>query len=110
MFDSSLDNLLVRINKGSAIIEATGPDRLELRIPIVTEQQRMTIVRAGIYRINSTPGMTELFVRKGRVELSANKNEVVKGGKKATVTSAGPMGAKLTSNDKDEFDDWSKTR
>src|SRR3989442_7238526 len=96
MFDSSLDNLLVRINKGSAIIEATGPDRLELRIPIVTEQQRMTIVRAGLYRINATPRTTELFVRKGRVVLSDNNNHVVKGGKKATFTSGGPTVAKLT--------------
>ena len=110
MVDTSLDNLLVRINKGSAIIEATGPDRLELRIPILTEQQRMTIIRAGIYRINATPGTTELFVRKGRVVLSDNKNDVVKGGKKATFTSGGPTVAKLTSSDKDEFDDWSKTR
>ena len=108
--DNSLDNLLVRINKGSAIIEATGPDRLELRVPIVTAQQRMTIVRAGIYRINAAPDMTELFVRKGRVELSGNKNDLVKGGKKAIFTSGDPMVAKLTSSDKDEFDDWSKTR
>ncbi|MFN2577533.1 MAG: FecR family protein, partial [Pyrinomonadaceae bacterium] len=110
MVDNSLDNLLVRINKGSAIIEATGPDNLDLHVPIVTEQQRMTIVRAGIYRINATPGVTELFVRKGRVELNGNKKDLIKGGKKATFTSAGPTIVKLTSNDKDEFDDWSKTR
>lgn len=109
MVDNSLDNLLVRITKGSAIIEATGPDQLELHVPIVTEQQRMTIVRAGVYRINVVPGTTELFVRKGRVSLGGN-NELIKGGKKATFTSAGPTIAKLTSSDKDEFDDWSKTR
>src|SRR5207248_2270852 len=32
------------------------------------------------------------------------------GGKKVTFTSAGQTVAKLTSNDQDEFDDWSKTR
>jgi len=64
MVDNSLDNLLVRINKGTAIIEATGPDQIQLHVPIVTEQERMTIVRAGVYRINVTPGTTELFVRK----------------------------------------------
>lgn len=110
MVDNSLDNLLVRINKGTAIIEATGPDQLELHVPIVTEQQRMTIVRAGVYRINVTPGTTELFVRKGRVSLGANKSDLVKGGKKVTFTSAGQTVAKLTSSDNDEFDDWSKTR
>src|SRR3954464_9438797 len=70
MEDTSLDNLLVRINKGSAIIEATGPGEAQLYIPIVTAQQRMTIVRPGVYRINAAPTSTELFVRKGRVSLS----------------------------------------
>lgn len=110
MVDNSLDNLLVRINKGTAIIEATGPDQIELHVPIVTEQQRMTIVRAGVYRINVTPGITELFVRKGRVSLGGNKSDLIKGGKKVTFTSAGQTVAKLTSSDRDEFDDWSKTR
>lgn len=110
MVDNSLDNLLVRINKGTAIIEATGPDQIELHVPIVTEQQRMTIVRAGVYRINVTPGTTELFVRKGRVSLGGTKSDLIKGGKKVTFTSAGQTVAKLTSSDKDEFDDWSKTR
>src|SRR5207237_4371434 len=110
LVDNSLDNLLVRINKGSAIIEATGTDRIELHVPIVTAQRRMTIVRAGVYRINVTPGTTELFVRKGRVSLSGNNTDLVKSGKKATFTGGEPTVAKLTSSDKDEFDDWSKTR
>ena len=109
MEDTSLDNLLVRLTKGSAIIEATGPDELKLSIPVVTDQARFTIVRAGIYRINATAGTTELIVRKGRVELNGT-NERIKGGKKVTLTSAGETIAKLTSNDKDQFDDWSKTR
>lgn len=110
MEDTSLDNLLVRLNKGSAIVEATGPGEAQLYIPIVTAQQRMTIVRPGVYRINAAPGATELFVRKGRVSLSDNKNDVVKGGKKVSFTGAPPAIAKLTDKDNDEFDDWSKNR
>jgi hypothetical protein len=110
MEDTSLDNLLVRLNKGSAIIEATGPGDAQLYIPIITAQQRMTIVRPGVYRINAAPGATELFVRKGRVSLSDDKNDVVKGGKKVTFGGAPPAIAKLTDADNDEFDDWSKTR
>lgn len=110
MEDTSLDNLLVRLNKGSAIIEATGPGEAQLYIPIVTAQQRMTIVRPGVYRINAAPEATELFVRKGRVSLSDNKNDVVKGGKKVTFTGTTPAIAKLENQDNDEFDDWSKVR
>ena len=110
MVDNSLDNLLVRLNRGSVIIEATGPDQAELRVPIVTEQQRMTIVRAGIYRINARPGVTELFVRKGRITLGTDRDNVVKSGKKVTFSSSEQAIAKLTKIDQDEFDDWSKER
>jgi hypothetical protein len=110
MEDTSLDNLLVRLNKGSAIIEATGPGDAQLYIPIVTAQQRLTIVRPGVYRINAIPGETQLFVRKGRVALSDKKDDVVKGGKKVSFSGAPAAIAKITDADKDEFDDWSKSR
>jgi len=109
MEDTSLDNLLVRLTKGSAIIEATGPDQLQLSVPVVTAEARFTILRAGIYRINATKGATELIVRKGRVELNGTQTRI-KGGQKVTITSTGETVAKLTKDDKDQFDDWSKTR
>lgn len=110
MVDNSLDNLLVKLVKGSAIIEATGPGEVELRIPIITEQKRMTIVRAGIYRINVRPGITELFVRKGRMSLGSDRDDVIKSGKKVTFSSAGQSVAKLEKTETDQFDDWSKLR
>lgn len=110
MVDNSLDSLLVKLNKGSAIIEATGPENFELRIPIITEQQKMTIIRAGIYRINVRPGVTELFVRKGRMALGNDHENIIKSGKKLTFSSAGQSIAKVEKTDQDEFDDWSKVR
>ena len=110
MVDNSLDNLLVKVNKGSAIIEATGFDNIEMRIPIITEQQRMTIVRAGVYRINVRPGVTELYVRKVRMTLGNDRDALVKSGKKLTFTGTGQSIAKLEKTDKDQFDDWSKLR
>jgi hypothetical protein len=110
LVDNSLDNLQVKLNSGSVIVEATGVDGLELHIPIVTAQQRMTIVRAGIYRINVTSGLTELFVHKGRMRLGDNPKHIVKGGKKATFTGGTETVAKLEKTDKDDFDEWSKLR
>jgi hypothetical protein len=81
-----------------------------LYIPVVTEQHRMTIVRPGVYRFNVAAGTTELFVRKGRMTLSDNKDDIVKGGKKVTFASGGQEVAKLTDSDADQFDEWSKTR
>lgn len=111
LVDNSLESLLVKLIKGSAIIEATGPGEVELRIPIITQQQKMTIVRAGIYRINVRPGVTELFVRKGRMALSGDRDDIIKSGKKMTFSSsAGQSIAKLEKSETDQFDDWSKLR
>src|ERR1041385_3407684 len=110
LVDSTLHNLLVRLNRGSAVIEATGPDNVLQKIPVETKQQKFTIVRAGIYRINATPAMTEILIRKGRIVLGNDPKNIVKSGKKVVIDSGTPIIASLTKNDKDDFDDWSKTR
>lgn len=110
LVDSSLENLLVKLNRGSAIIEATGPDNVSQYIPIVTAQQKFTIMRAGIYRINATPEATEIFIRKGRIALGPTAQDVVKSGKKIVIGGGAPTTAKLTKADNDDFDDWSEER
>src|SRR5437016_9181332 len=107
--DSSLNNLQLKLIKGSAIVEATGTDDLRLQIRIVTDQSRFTIVRRGVYRINVLPGSTELLVQKGRVLVDGQLG-MVKGGTKITFNKGSSFTAKLTRKDRDEFDDWSKER
>jgi len=108
--NGSLDDLLLKLVRGSAIIEATGPDDAGLRINIATDQKRLVIVRAGIYRINAQTGMTELLVRKGRVMLGTRKDEVVKGGKRMTFSGGSTEVIKIGKSDQDQFDNWSKER
>jgi hypothetical protein len=110
LVDNSLNNLVVKLVKGSAIIEATGGDDVDLRINVLTNHKQLVIVRGGIYRINTQPGFTELLVRKGRVWPDSNPLEVVKGGKKVTYTGGAPVIAKLEKKDQDDFDLWSKNR
>lgn len=110
LVDSTLENLLVKLNRGSVIIEATGPDNVSQYIPIVTAQQKFTILRAGIYRINATPETTEIFVRKGQIGLGKGEQDVVKSGKKVVIGGSVPTIAKLTKADNDDFDGWSKER
>ena len=107
--DSSLNNLQLKLIKGSAIVEATGTDDLRLQIRIVTDQSRFTIVRRGVYRINVLPGSTELLVQKGRVLVDGQLG-MVKGGTKVTFSNGASFTAKLTKKDRDGFDDWSKER
>lgn len=109
LIDSSLNNLQVKINRGSAIIEATGTDYVELRIGIVIGQEQVMIVRRGIYRITAQPNSTELLVRKGRVVVG-NAQQVVKGGRVITFANGSFLTTKLGKSQPDQFESWSKER
>jgi uncharacterized membrane protein YgcG len=110
LVDNSLNNLVVKLTKGSAIIEATAGEDADLQINVLANQQYFVIIRSGIYRINVQPTATELLVRKGRVLTGANSREVVKGGMRVTYVASGPLTAKLDKKDQDQFDLWSKQR
>ena len=113
--DNTLANLEVRLLRGTAIVEATGADGLELNISISTPHTKLAIVRQGLYRLNVVPGdATELIVRKGRVILSDSHTKV-KGGNKVVFSATNVSVAKLTkeekkSQEKEEVDVWSKDR
>lgn len=113
--NNSLANLEVRLIKGTAIVEATGADGLELNINISTPHAKMAIVRHGLYRLNVVPGdTTELIVRKGRV-LLGDSHTKIKGGNKVIFSQTNVSVAKLTKEDKkriegENVDLWSKER
>jgi hypothetical protein len=111
--DNSLENLEVRLIRGTAIVEATGAEDTELLINIVTPHTKLAIVRRGLYRLNVVPGDgTELIVRKGRVMLDDSHTKV-KGGNKVVFSSRSFSIAKLEQTEKKNLDDlesWSKQR
>src|SRR5215207_7856536 len=111
--NNSLENLEVRLLRGTAIVEATGADGLELNINISTPHTKLAIVRHGLYRLNVVPGdATELIVRKGRVILSDSHTKV-KGGNKVIFNATNVSVAKLTKEEKknkEEVELWSKER
>lgn len=112
--DNSLENLEVRLVKGTAIVEVTGAgDDEGLFIGITTPHARLSIIRRGLYRVNVVPGnTTELIVRKGRVILEDSHTKV-KGGSKVVFSSSTFSVAKLQNADKknwDTLEDWSKDR
>jgi hypothetical protein len=113
--NNSLENLEVRLLRGTAIVEATGADDLDLNINISTPHTKLAIVRQGLYRLNVVPeNATELIVRKGRVILSDSHTKV-KGGNKVVFNATNVSVAKLTKEEKKatdskEVDIWSKDR
>src|SRR2546425_2290764 len=111
--DNSLQNLEVRLIRGTAIVEAPGADDTELLINIITPHTKLSIVRRGLYRLNVVPGDgTELIVRKGRVMLDDSHTKV-KGGNKVVFSNHSISIAKLEQADKknlDSIESWSKQR
>ena len=110
--DNSLENLELRLLRGTAIVEVTGTDDTELLINITTPHTRMAIVRRGLYRVNVVPGdATELIVRKGRVMLDRTHTKI-KGGDKVVFSENSFSVAKLKKEDKtrDNLEAWSKDR
>lgn len=114
--DNSLENLEVRLLRGTAIVEATGGDGIELNINISTPHTKLAIVRHGLYRLNVIPSdnTTELIVRKGRVVLGDSQTKV-KAGNKVIFVGPNVSVAKLTDEEKkkkktDEMEVWSKDR
>lgn len=111
--DNSLENLEVRLMRGTAIVEVTGADDAELLIGITTPHTRLSIVRRGLYRVNVFPGdTTELIVRKGRVVLEGSHTKV-KGGNKVVFSNSSFSVAKLENAEKknrDGIESWSKDR
>jgi len=110
LVDNSLNNLVIKLVKGSAIIEASGGDSSDLRINVLANQQSLIIIRAGIYRFNVQPGVTDLMVRKGRVMPGSGNREVLKGGTRITYAAGAPQITKLDKKDQDDFDSWSGKR
>jgi hypothetical protein len=113
LLNNALDNLEVRLLRGTAIVEATGADGLELNINISTPHTKLAIVRQGLYRLNVIPNdATELIVRKGRVILSDSHTKV-KGGNKVVFSATNVSVAKLTKEEKkvqEDVENWSKQR
>ena len=111
--NNSLDNLEVRLVRGTAIVEATGADDTALLINITTPHAKIAIVRRGLYRLNVVPGdNTELIVRKGRV-MHEPSHTKIKGGNKVVFSADTFSVAKLQNADKKNFDTlevWSKER
>jgi FecR protein len=111
--NNTLENIEVRLLRGTAIVEAAGADGIDLNINISTPHTKLSIVRQGLYRLNVVPeDATELIVRKGRVILSDSHTKV-KGGNKVVFSATNVSVAKLTKEEKklqEDVDVWSKQR
>src|SRR2546423_1395111 len=121
--DTALENVHIKLLKGSAVIEASGISETRLPITISTPQGRISIPRNGLYRINVSSGTTELMVRKGRAIVNDAYATLVREGQKAilgsgainqtasaSLSTGGTQLVKFNKSAQDALDLWSMAR
>jgi hypothetical protein len=103
---TDLDDLQVRVNKGSAIFEVIADS--EFKVTVNTPKSRVYIIKTGIYRVDAlSDGSAKIEVWKGKAQVEDGMGRVLKSGQ--TVVANGQI-AKFDRDEKDEFDIWSKDR
>lgn len=106
---TSLDDLKIRIDGGSAMFEVFAD--YDFKVSIVAPKARMTLVESGIYRVDvQRDGSAKISVWDGRVELGDVAKTEIKKGRVATIIGSNSSIAKFDRDDKDVFVAWSKAR
>lgn len=106
---TSLDNLRLKLNSGSAVFEVITDD--QFKIAVNTPKARFLIAASGIYRVSvSADGSGKIVVWKGKAQIGDSNATIVKSGREATVSGNQVAVAKFDRDEKTPLEDWSKIR
>ncbi|MGI8468080.1 MAG: FecR domain-containing protein [Pyrinomonadaceae bacterium] len=108
---TSLDDLAVQINRGTAIFEVLADK--EFRVAVNTPKARFYIIKSGVYRVDvMSDGTANLEVWKGKAQIGDRSATIVKGGKSIILGDGQQVAAveKFDRKNKDAFEIWSKDR
>ena len=106
---TSLDDLQVKLDGGSAIFEVIA-DR-EFNVAVNTPKSRFYLIKSGIYRVDVlSDGFGKLSVWKGQAQIGDKNATVVKGGRTAAFINGQASVQKFDRDDKGELELWSKDR
>lgn len=106
---TSLDDLQLRLDSGSAILEVFAGD--DFKVAVDTPKAKFLLIETGVYRVDILGrGEARLEVWKGAAEVGST-GEIVKAGRTATTTAGGLYTiAKFDRDEMDALDTWSKLR
>lgn len=106
---TSLDDLRLQVNRGSAIFEVITDD--DFNFVVSTPKANFNIVKSGIYRVDVlADGSGKIAVWKGKAEVGGSNATEVKGGREATVNQSNVAVEKFDRDEKDALETWSKDR
>ncbi len=108
---TGLDDLQLKLNRGSAIFEVITNSNQGFIIGIQTPQTKTFILESGVYRIDIlADNSTKVSVWKGKAQIGEKDAQFIKGGKSATVKNSQVAVSKFDRDNKDSLDNWSKIR
>ena len=107
---TSLDDLRIEFERGSAIFEVFATEKF--RVNIATQKEKIALFETGVYRIDvKADGSGSISVTDGKAALGRISNlTLVTSGKVATFGAGDVTVAKFDSGKRDELAEWSKTR
>lgn len=106
---TSLDDLQIGLNSGSAIFEIITDDGFD--VVVNTPKSTYQLVKSGIYRVDAlSDGSGKISVWKGKAKYGTTKNDVVKSGQTTAIVNGQISVQKFDRDNKGEFEIWSKDR
>jgi hypothetical protein len=106
---TSLDDLSLKLDAGSAILEVFAAE--EFQVVIASPKSRYVLIQTGVYRVDVlNDGTASLRVWKGGARVNGSAS-IVKAGRSTNPTGAGGVSvAKFDRDKRDHFDTWSRMR
>ena len=106
---TSLDNLKLKLHRGSAIFEVYAGNGFTVNVK--TPTARFYLVKSGVYRIDVLEnGLSKIEVRRGKAQLGDFNATKLKKGKAAIVNNGQVAVSSFKRKDRDEFENWSRSR
>lgn len=106
---TSLDDLQIRLDSGSAIFEVFATE--DFTVSVSTPKSNFKLIESGVYRIDvDGTGIGRIQVEKGKAELGDQNASVVKKGREGLVENGSANISKFDRGDRDDLDSWSKDR
>ncbi|MEK7723818.1 MAG: FecR domain-containing protein [Acidobacteriota bacterium] len=106
---TSLDDLQLQVNKGSAIFEVIADK--DFTVTIKMPNSKFYLISEGVFRVDVLEnGEGKISVWKGKAQVGDANATIVKGGKSATQNATNVAIEKFDRDKKGEFDNWSRDR
>lgn len=106
--DTNLDTLKLGLMKGSGIFEVYASD--DYKVTVQTPKNNYYFVDSGVFRIDIFSDKETIAVTKGLAQVGDSAINIVKGGRRAVLTSNDFQVAKFDKDEGDTLDQWSKMR